>query len=214
MDELIGITYVRFSIKGECLTCRSISHTFARTHTRVTLFAQANPRLYLFNVIVTCVENLLRASEARLPMFAMFFFISFSVASYFSSELALQAFMDLVVAFTCGFLTLQAHTGRLVKLLSMMTQRSPFPCFQGKDPPESIVKKLRCSFVSPVSFLCLHFFFFFLFSIFFSPFVFSSSSPLEPVDFSGNRTVPGVLHVQFSSILAGIFSPPMVFVFF
>lgn len=51
--------------------------------------------------------------------------------------------MDLVVAFTCGFLTLQAHGGRLVKLLGMMTQKSPFPCFQGKDPPESIVKKLR-----------------------------------------------------------------------
>ncbi|CAM9289491.1 unnamed protein product [Ectocarpus sp. 4 AP-2014] len=53
-----------------------------------------------------------------------------------------QAFMDFVVAFTCGFLTLQAHGGRLVKLLGMMTQKSPFPCFQGKDPPESIVAKL------------------------------------------------------------------------
>lgn len=51
--------------------------------------------------------------------------------------------MDFVVAFTCGFLTLQSHGGRLVKLLGMMTQKSPFPCFQGKDPPESIVKKLR-----------------------------------------------------------------------
>ncbi|CAN0558260.1 unnamed protein product [Laminaria digitata] len=51
--------------------------------------------------------------------------------------------MDLVVAFTCGFLTLQSHGGRLVKLLGMMTQKSPFPCFQGKDPPESIVAKLR-----------------------------------------------------------------------
>lgn len=52
--------------------------------------------------------------------------------------------MDLVVAFTCGFLTLQAQAGRLEKLLVMMTRRSPFPCFQGKDTPESIVKKLRC----------------------------------------------------------------------
>lgn len=57
--------------------------------------------------------------------------------------------MDLVVAFTCGFLTLQAHGGRLVKLLGMMTQKSPFPCFQGKDPPESIVKKLRCASFAP-----------------------------------------------------------------
>ena len=51
--------------------------------------------------------------------------------------------MDFVVAFTCGFLTMQAHVGLFVKLLGMMTQKSPFPCFQGKDSPENIVKKLK-----------------------------------------------------------------------
>ncbi|CAN0415320.1 unnamed protein product, partial [Discosporangium mesarthrocarpum] len=53
-----------------------------------------------------------------------------------------QVFMDFVVAFTCGFLTLQAQSSRLVTLLEMTTQDSPLPCFHGKDT-EDVLNKLR-----------------------------------------------------------------------
>ena len=51
-------------------------------------------------------------------------------------------FLEFVTQFIMGFLTLQAQKERLITLVEMLTEKSPFPCFQGKDT-KMILKKLR-----------------------------------------------------------------------
>ncbi|KAG5181288.1 kinase-like domain-containing protein [Tribonema minus] len=53
-----------------------------------------------------------------------------------------KGFMEFVVAFTCGFLALQSQRARIVSLVEIMMEDSPFPCFQGKDT-QAILRKLQ-----------------------------------------------------------------------
>lgn len=54
-------------------------------------------------------------------------------------------FGDFVTAFTKGFITLQANCENILAAISVLSQNSTFPCFQGK-PVQQILERLRSRF--------------------------------------------------------------------
>ncbi len=53
-----------------------------------------------------------------------------------------ELFFEFVVLFTTGMLVLQAAHERIAGLVEMLIDRSPYPCFQGRDK-SSIISELR-----------------------------------------------------------------------
>ncbi len=61
-----------------------------------------------------------------------------------------ELFFEFSVLFTTGMLVLQAAHERIVGLVEMLIDRSPYPCFQGRDK-SSIICKLRARLMPHIS---------------------------------------------------------------
>ena len=51
-----------------------------------------------------------------------------------------KLFAEFTLLFCCGFLALQAQLQKIVSLIEIMCDDSPFPCFQGKDKADVIAR--------------------------------------------------------------------------
>ncbi len=61
-----------------------------------------------------------------------------------------ELFFEFVTLFTKGMLVLQAAHERIVGLVEMLIDRSPYPCFQRRDK-SSIIDKLRSRLMPDIS---------------------------------------------------------------